>query len=67
MKLRGYRQHRATGEVWAVESEDSVDVGCVGPADAAKLLVLIGGRTVYTQVHHDHNKAALCLALEGQP
>ena len=31
MKLRGYRQHRATGEVWAVESEDSVDVGCVGP------------------------------------
>ena len=31
MKLRGYRQHRGTGEVWAVESEDSVDVGCVGP------------------------------------
>src|SRR5437879_455456 len=31
MKLRGYRQHRATGEVWAVESEDNVDVGCVGP------------------------------------
>jgi len=26
MKLRGYRQHRATGEVWAVESEDNV--GC---------------------------------------
>jgi len=46
MKLRGYRQHRATGEVWAVESEDNVDVGCVGrfpkgtPMPPARLLRL---------------------------
>jgi len=66
MKLRGYRQHRATGEVWAVESEDNVDVGCVGPiseSDAdARLLDFLAYQSMglFPYRVHDFVRLDLC-------